>query len=166
MRHRDREHRDHRDVDFDDDDAYVIIEKHSAGIGTFLMGLAIGAGLALLFAPHSGEETRQAIARGARRARRAAADKVNDTVTGVTDKVTDTFESARQRVEEKIDRVRDSVETKKDQVQRAMREGQAAARQARADLEKRLAETKAAYNAGAQVAKDARTAKTVRPDVG
>ena len=156
MRHRDRDH------DYDDDEPYVIIEKQSGGVSTFLIGLAIGAGLALLFAPQSGAETRQALARGARRARRTAADKVDHAVTGVTDKVTETFESARQKVEEKIDRVRDSVETKKDQVQRAMREGQAAARQARADLEKRLAETKAAYNAGAQVAKDARAAKVPR----
>ena len=156
----------HHDHDFDDDDPYVVIEKHSSGVGSFLIGLAVGAGLALLFAPRSGAETRQALARGARRARRAAADKVADTVGGVTDKVTETFESARQRVEEKIERTRDAIEEKKDLVQRAVREGRAAANQARADLEKRLSETKAAYNAGAQVAKDARAAKAIRTDAG
>ena len=158
MRHRD--HRDHRDHDYDDDDEpYVVIEKNSGGVSTFLMGLAIGAGLALLFAPRSGAETREALARGARRIRRRAAETVTDATDKVAGKVTDTFESARAKVEEKIDRVRTTVETKKDQVQRAMREGQAAAAQARADLEKRLAETKAAYNAGAKVARDARAEK-------
>ena len=148
----------HHDFD-DDDEPYVVIEKHSSGVPSFLMGLAIGVGLALLFAPQSGAETRQQLARGARRVRRAAAHKVSNAVGGVADKVADTFEHARQKVEEKIDRTRDAIVTKKDHVQRAVREGQAAARQARAELETRLAETKAAYKAGAAVAKDARAAK-------
>jgi hypothetical protein len=38
--------------------------------------------------------------------------------------------------------------------------GRAAADDARIDLELRLAETKAAYNAGAQVARDARARRT------
>ena len=41
-------------------------------------------------------------------------------------------------------------------VERAVRAGREAADQARAELESRLAETKAAYNAGAQVARDAK----------
>lgn len=142
----------HRDHDFDDDDRYVVIEKSSGGLSGFFIGLAIGAGLALLFAPASGAETRQAIARGARRTRRAA----TDTVSAAASKVTETFETARQKVEEKIEQTRDAIVTKKDLVHRAAREGRAAAQQAREDLERRLAETKAAYNAGAQVAKDAR----------
>ena len=39
----------------DDDEPYVVIEK-SGGMGSFFLGLAIGAGLALLFAPKSGRE--------------------------------------------------------------------------------------------------------------
>ena len=42
--------------DLDEHDAYVIIEKHDAGIGSFLVGLAVGAGVALLFAPRAGVE--------------------------------------------------------------------------------------------------------------
>ncbi|NUO63939.1 MAG: YtxH domain-containing protein, partial [Gemmatimonadaceae bacterium] len=41
------------DYEFDDDEPYVVIERQSAGIGSFLVGAAIGAGLALLFAPKS-----------------------------------------------------------------------------------------------------------------
>lgn len=138
--------------DFDDDEPYVVIEKHSGGIGPFLLGIAVGAGIALLFAPQSGEETRRRLSRGARRVRDAAEDAVGE----ATDRVTDTFEAARQRVEEKLDEARDAIETKRDQMQRAVLAGREAAQQARADLERRLAETKAAYNAGAQVARDGR----------
>lgn len=136
----------------DDDEPYVVIEKHSSGLGSFFFGLAVGAGLALLFAPQSGDETRRSIARGARRVRRAAGDVVEH----ATDKVADTFETAKQRVEERIEAVRGAVEEKRDHVQRAMRAGREAAQQAREDLERRLSETKAAYNAGTQVAKDVR----------
>lgn len=146
--------RDHHD----DDEPYVVIEKHSSGMGSFFLGLAIGAGLALLFAPQSGRDTRQSLARGARRVRRAAGDAVE----GVTDKVSDTFEAARQRVEDKISEVRGAVQEKRDHVERAVRAGREAAEQARHDLERRLAATKAAYNAGAQVARDVRAERAAR----
>ena len=66
---------------YDDDEPYygepyVIVEKREAGIGPFLLGLALGAGAALLFAPQTGEETRRGIARRARRAQEAAQDLV------------------------------------------------------------------------------------------
>ena len=140
-----------------DDEPYVVIEKHSGGVSTFLIGLAVGAGLALLFAPQSGVETRRRIARTAGRARDAAADAVGE----VTDRVTDTFHAARQRVEDRIEDARSAIETKASQVERAVVAGREAARQARTDLERRLAETKAAYNAGAQVARDARADRAV-----
>jgi gas vesicle protein len=141
-----------RDYDWagDDDEPFVVIERKSGGLGSFLLGIAVGAGIALLFAPQSGEETRRGLARSARRARRAASDAAGN----VSEIVTDTFESARQQVEHKIDRARESLEMKREQVQRAVQAGREAAAQARADLERRLAETKAAYNAGAQVARE------------
>lgn len=147
-----------RDFDFDDDEPYVVIEKSSPGIGTFVLGLAIGAGLALLFAPQSGEETRRGLQRSARRVRKAAEDAVGE----ATARVGDTFENARQRVEEKIDEARATIDVKREQVHRAVQAGREAAQQAREDLERRLAETKAAYNAGAQVARDAREAREAR----
>lgn len=140
------------DFDFDDDEPYVVIERHSTGLGTFLIGLAVGAGVALLLAPRTGEQTRAELARSAKRMRRAAEQAVGD----VRDTVSDTFESARQQVEERIDAAREAIEVKREQVERAVLAGREAAHQARADLERRLAETKAAYNAGAQVARDAR----------
>lgn len=149
--------RRHYEDEFEDDDdaPYVVIEKSSGGVSSFLLGLAVGAGIALLLAPQSGEATRRGLSRKARRVRDAAGNAVAD----VGETVQDTFAAARQRVEEKIGEARDAIESKREQVQRAVEAGRAAAEQARADLERRLAETKAAYNAGAQVARDARAAR-------
>lgn len=145
----------HYDEDFDEDDGrYVVIERKSggSGVGTFLLGAAIGAGLALLFAPRSGAETRADIRRRARNAKDAASRVAHE----VTDTVTDTFQDARRKVEEQIDSARDAIEAKRDQVRRAMDAGRVAAADARMDLDTRLAETKAAYQAGADVARESR----------
>jgi len=145
----------HHEDDFDDEGGrYVVIERHDggSGIGTFIVGAAVGAGLALLFAPRSGEETRADIRRRARKARDAA----QRVATGVTESVTDTFHDARRRVEEQIDSAREAIETKKEQMRRAVDAGRAAAADARVDLEQRLTETKAAYNAGGDVVREAR----------
>lgn len=59
---------------------HVNHEDHRAR--TFLAGLAIGAlvgaGVALLFAPKSGQETRQAVARRAKHLARDARDRYDD----------------------------------------------------------------------------------------
>ncbi len=136
-------HHDH------DEQPYIVIEKHSGGVGNLLLGVVIGAGVALLFAPRSGEETRGDITRRARR----AGETVKGVAEGVTGQVVDSFESARGRVEEQIESARVAIETKKQQVSRAMEVGREAAHQARGDLERRLAETKAAYQAGGDVAR-------------
>jgi gas vesicle protein len=130
-----------RPYDFDDDEPYVVIEKQSGTLNSFFVGLALGAGLALLFAPQSGQRTRRGLQRRARRAQRAA----RQMATGMTDTVVDTFHDARRRVEEQIDTARQAIDMKKEQVQRAMEAGRAAAQQAREDLERRIAETKAQY---------------------
>jgi gas vesicle protein len=132
--------------EFGDDEPYVVIEKHeSAGIAPFLVGLAVGAGVALLFAPRSGAATRRDIKRRANRVKGAAVQAVTDTTGAVVDK----FEEARQRVEDQIDSARQAIDLKKRQVDRAMDAGRMAAREARDELEQRIAETKAAYSAGA-----------------
>ncbi len=133
-----------------DDHPYIVIEKHSSGVGSLLLGVVIGAGVALLFAPRSGEETRTDIRRRARQ----AGDAARNVAEGVSDSVADTFETARSRVERQIESARSAIEMKKRQVTRAMDAGRAAAQEARGDLERRLAETKAAYNAGVDVARE------------
>jgi gas vesicle protein len=96
-----------RDYDFDDE-PYVVIERHSGGLGSFIVGLAVGAGVALLFAPRSGAETRRELGRSARRAREAAEELAGD----LRESVMDSYEEARQRVEGKIEAARRAVEVK------------------------------------------------------
>jgi gas vesicle protein len=131
---------------YDDDEPYygepyVIVEKREAGIGPFLIGLALGAGAALLFAPQTGEETRRGIARRARRAQEAAQDLVED----VSGTVADKFNEVRETVGERIDATLEAVDDKKRRVSNAFHAGRAAAREARGELEQRIAESKAAY---------------------
>jgi gas vesicle protein len=135
--------------DEDDDEPYVVIEKHSGSVGSFLIGIAVGAGVALLMAPQSGAETRQGIRRGARRAGDAARDLADNTRGAVNDRIL----QVRESVEMRVDSARHAVDLKKQQVARAMDAGRAAAQQAREDLERRIAETKAAYHAGGDVAR-------------
>ncbi|MDF1503321.1 YtxH domain-containing protein [Roseisolibacter sp. H3M3-2] len=135
--------------DFDDEPT-IIIEKHGAGAGSFLVGIALGAAAALLFAPRTGIETRQIIGRRARDARDRALDVADD----VSHQVTDQFGRARDAVTERVDRAREAVDLKRRQVQRAIDAGRTAAAEAREDLERRIAETKAAYQAGARVARE------------
>ena len=131
---------------YDDDEPYlrepyVIIEKRDPGVGPLLLGIALGAGVALLLAPQSGEETRREIARRARRAQAAAQDFVGD----VSGTVADKFEEVRASVEERIEATLDAVDDKKRRVSNAFHAGRAAARDARGELEQRIAESKAAY---------------------
>ena len=131
---------------YDDDEpyygeSYVIVEKREAGIGPLLIGIALGAAVALLFAPQSGEETRRGIARRARRAQDAAQDFVAD----VSGTVADKFDEVRATVGERIDATLDAVDDKKRRVSSAFHAGRAAAREARGELEQRIAESKAAY---------------------
>jgi gas vesicle protein len=132
---------------YDDDDGpyvrepYVIVERREPGIGSFLVGVALGAGVALLLAPQSGEETRREIARRARRAQDAAQDFVED----VSGTVADKFQEVRATVEERIEATLGAVDDKKRRVSNAFHAGRAAAREARGELEQRIAESKAAY---------------------
>ncbi|HMH25775.1 MAG TPA: hypothetical protein VK542_04215, partial [Gemmatimonadaceae bacterium] len=88
-----------------------------------------------------GEATRQVIVRRARRAQEAAKDLVGD-VSGV---VVDKFNDVRASVEERIEATLDSVDDKKRRLSNAYHAGRAAAREARGELEQRIAESKAAY---------------------
>ncbi len=115
---------------YEDDEPYIVVEQHSSGFGPLLLGIALGTGLALLFAPQSGADTRRLIRKKAQQARDTVADVVDEVATTVTGG---------------IDSARDAVELKKRQISRAVRAGRDAAHEAREDLEFRIAETKAAY---------------------
>jgi gas vesicle protein len=120
---------------------YVVVERHEAGVGSFIVGLALGVGVALLLAPQSGEETRRGLARRARRAQEAAQELVEDMSGTVAEK----FNDVRNRVEERIDATIDAVDAKTRKVSKGFQAGRDAARQSRGELEHRIAERKAAY---------------------
>ena len=91
----------------------------------FLAGAGIGAVLALLFAPKSGRETRELIARTATDSRDFVASKVSDSRQFVEEKsrkVGDDFSSF-------LDRSKDAVQRQKEQLTAAFEAGKAAYRE-------------------------------------
>ena len=74
----------------------------SNSIMTFVVGLGIGALLGILFAPKSGEETRQYLSGGAR-------DAVNTVVNTVADAGQKIAQNTKQSVTDTADQIRDAV---------------------------------------------------------
>jgi gas vesicle protein len=123
--------------DWDDDDQIIIVDEgDSSGLSTFLLGAAIGAGLALIFAPQTGAETRKSIQRGAQK----ASEATKRAGVKVGEKVTDALSQAKADLESRIDSARATLDLKRTQVSRAVDAGRDAARAAREDLERRMAE--------------------------
>jgi gas vesicle protein len=88
--------------------------------GAFMGGLGLGVIVSLLFAPHSGEETRRSIARKARQTREFAgdaADLVGDAVATVGEAVGDLRGQMADTVENAKSRLRGAVQVGKDAYQ-------------------------------------------------
>jgi len=66
------------DDDDDEDRRVVYVERGSSSVKALLLGALIGAGLALLYAPQSGQETRRSINRRLRKIRAMAEEKVDE----------------------------------------------------------------------------------------
>ncbi len=110
----------------DDDRAVVVIER--GGLGSFLIGLAAGAGLALLLAPQTGEEARRTLKNRGRQLRTAAHDALDD----VQETASSSYEKVRTGVESTIDDARRTVRDTKEV-------GAAVVHSAREELEQKLA---------------------------
>lgn len=96
--------------------------NNNAMVGALLLvaGGVIGAGVALLFAPQSGKQTRRDIARYSRKARRKAgdlADEFSDAVSGMV-------ETVGEKASEIIAQGKDLAQDAKREVLRAVEEGQ------------------------------------------
>jgi gas vesicle protein len=127
--------RDHNDV------PYIVIEREGGGqVGSFVVGALLGAGLALLFAPKSGEETQAELREQAIKLRDAAEDRMRD---------------AQRNLEDRLDHAREGVQGRFEEVREAVEAGRNAASEARDDLERKLERSKAAYRAGVQAAREA-----------
>lgn len=71
--------------------------------GAFLLGGMIGAGIALLYAPKSGCETRKDISKAARRVKRDAVELVEDTIQNVDEFVGTVKEQASDIIERGVE---------------------------------------------------------------
>jgi len=118
---------------------YIVVEREGGGVGAFLLGALLGAGVALLFAPRSGEETQREIKERVVRLRDVAGQRVRE---------------AQTRIEERLDQTRGEVMDRVDSIREAMESGRRAASDARTDLEGRIERTKAAYRAGMEAARE------------
>ena len=127
--------RDHDDV------PYIVIEREGGGgLGSFILGALVGAGLALLFAPQSGEEAQSEIRARALKLKDVAQDRVR----GAQSSLENRLASARENVQTRVESVKEAVDT-----------GRKAAVDARDELEKKLEWSKAAYRAGIDAAREA-----------
>lgn len=124
-----------------DDDRLLVIERDGGSVGMLLLGLAIGAGAALLLAPASGRETRERLSREARRAGR----RVKDMTDEFGERLADKAEYARSVVDQRVDRARSAVNSRVQAVSDAVDAGRDAAAEARNDIERAVADTKRAY---------------------
>ncbi len=130
-----------RDHD-EDEELEIVIEERGGGVRTFLLGAAVGAGVALLLAPRAGRETQRELARALAGLRDGGAGRAAGSFpgsTGLRGRVTGRLDDVRQAVDDGLGRVRGAVE-----------EGRMAARQARVELRRRMDEAKATYRAGVQ----------------
>lgn len=110
-----------------EDSPYVVLERREGGVGAFLFGALVGAGVALLFAPRSGEQTREDLRAGVTRLR----ERAEDTVRTFQDSVNDTVGNVRGEVNDRIAVAREAFDA-----------GRQAARDTRSDMERRVEEAK------------------------
>lgn len=105
------------------DEPAVVIERRGGGAGSgvalFLLGAAVGAGLALLWAPQAGDETRAQLRRSARRAKRRARDLAEsgrDLVQDLQRQGKSAARDAKSAIEERLARHREAVDLEDDGV--------------------------------------------------
>ncbi|MBI5588281.1 MAG: YtxH domain-containing protein [Deltaproteobacteria bacterium] len=80
----------------------------------FLLGGVIGAGIALLYAPQAGYETRKRIRHGAEDAENWARDTFRDTVEGARETVAEGTEKVRHIISEKKEDIHVAIQAGKD----------------------------------------------------
>lgn len=140
----------------ENDDLDIVIEERGGGLRTFVLGMLVGAGAALLLAPRTGRDTQRELARALGGLRDGGVDGARDSLTGwmgsTRGRVTGRLDDARQAMDEGLGRVRGAVE-----------EGRMAARQARTELRRRMDEARDTYRAGRAGTVPARRASAPEP---
>lgn len=126
-----------------DEERIIVVDRGSGGFGSFVWGLLLGAGAALLFAPKSGQETRDELRDRLDQLKEGAEGRVKE----VRDTLTDTVDDVRRQVNEGVDSARKAIDS-----------GRAAARAGREEMEDRLRESAAAFKGGWSAAREAEPA--------
>jgi len=88
--------------------------------GAFLLGGAIGAAVALLYAPKSGKETRKDISRAARGIKNNTVDLIDDTIDDVNEFASNLKEKAANVVEQGVE----LSEKAKKEIMKTLEQGQ------------------------------------------
>jgi gas vesicle protein len=139
----------------EDPEIIILEEEGGSPLGWLLLGVALGAGVSLLFAPASGEETRRRLADRARQLRDQAEDTLDDLKERFEDVKDDLVEAAaevkevvrgvgRKRGEEATgDDGEDELELVGEEEEKEERPRRSRAESARAELERRLAAARA-----------------------
>ncbi len=118
----------------------VVVIERGSGVGTFIWGALIGAGVALLLAPKNGAETRRLL--------KAKGRELWDTATEKADQlrelVSEGYEHSKARVEESLDTARRAIDERREAARDVVDAGKGAVHSAREELERRLTEARAA----------------------
>ncbi len=117
---------------YDENEVTVIETEGGSSARWFLFGALLGAGVALLLAPQSGERTRRDLAKRAKQLRREAEERWDDVVDGVEEK----GREIKERVEDWADDVVDEVKEGKRAIERKTAD-------ARDELDRRLSAARA-----------------------
>ena len=141
--------RDYDEYDTDEQGVpYVVVQQpESSGFGLFLLGLAVGAGAALLWAPRSGSDTREMIRAKARTVGDTARRKADEMVENVSSQI----DTVRERFNERVESAKATARQRRDDVADAIEAGRSAAHIARIELERKMAEQKQARRDGQTV---------------
>lgn len=122
----------------------VVVVERGSGLGAFLWGALLGAGVALLVAPRSGAETRRLLRAKGREVLDAASEKADE----LREAVSEGYERSKARVEESLESARRAVEERREAARDVVDASRAAAHSAREELERRLTEARAARGRG------------------
>jgi gas vesicle protein len=122
----------------DNDEVVYVREERTPGLAWFVAGAVIGAGVALLFAPQSGAETRRQLKRKARHLRQVAEDGLED----LGERFEEGKERLRETVREGAHRVRERVQDVRERAEETVEGVRSAGHTAREELENRLSEAR------------------------
>jgi gas vesicle protein len=86
----------------------------------FLIGGAVGAGIALLYAPQSGKDTRKDIAKTARKIKRETVNIVEDAI----DTINDFADDVKEKISDLIDSGKDISDSAKKEILKNLEHGQ------------------------------------------